>query len=187
MAIKHRNYVIYSAVAITVAIIIIAAIFISEMPFTPNNTQKNTGTLSVSITDAPTELTHLNITINALYVHNDNDDSWTQLNFIGGVTKVYFDLIALNNVTKELSTTSFPIGNYTKIRLDVESANATLNDGTTEELVVPPGHIDVIVSFRIQENTTTNLMLDMQVDTESIAISHSGNLKPVVKVTVQYS
>ncbi len=106
------------------------------------------------------------------------------MTFKDDVTSVYFNLLALQNVTKELSTLPRPVGNYSKIRLDVTAANATLNDGTTENLTVPPGHIDIIVSFEIKADQTTNVLLDMQVDT--VAISQSGNLKPVLKATVQY-
>lgn len=187
MAINHRKISLYAVTGVSVAIILIAAIFISGVQFPSLGSKSSagkTGTLSVSIMDAPVNITHLNVTVSALYIHNDDNDSWVQLNFTGGVSSVYFDLLALQNVTKELSTVSMPVGNYSNIRLDVSAANATLNDGTTEDLTVPPGHIDVIISFEIKADQTTNVLIDMQADT--VAISHSGNLKPVLKATVQY-
>jgi len=185
MATNHKKIGLYAITGITTAVIIIAAIFVSGVQF-PNfgSSSGKTGTLSVSIMDAPADLIHLNLTINALYVHNDDKDSWVKLDFAGGVSNVYFDLLALKDVTKELSSSPMPVGNYSKIRLDVEAANATLNDGSTMDLTVPPEHIDVIASFQIKEGQTTNVLLDMQADT--VAISQSGNLKPVVKATVQY-
>jgi hypothetical protein len=140
--------------------------------------------LSVSITNAPADLIHLNMALNALYVQNDKNCTWVQLNFTEGQSSVYFDLLALRYVTKELSTSLMPVGNYSKIRLDVAAANATLNDETTIDLRVPPGHIDIIVSFEIKADQITNVLLDMQVDT--VAVSQSGNLNPVLKATVQY-
>jgi hypothetical protein len=185
MATSHKKIGIYTATGIAIAIILIAAIFVSGVHFPGSNSSPGkTGTLAVSIMDAPANLTNLNVTVSGLYVHNDDNDSWTQMNFTGDVSSVYFNLLALNNITKELSTTAFPTGNYTKIRLDISAANATLSDGSTENLTVPPGHIDIIVSFQIKTDQTTNVLLDMQVDT--VAISHSGNLKPVMKATVQY-
>jgi len=186
-AVTRKKTGLYIAAGIAVAVIVIAAIFASGVPFPGfGGSQKNagTGTLSVAIMDAPANLTHLNVTVSALFIQNSNNDSWLQLNFTDGVPQVYFDLLALKNITQDLSTSAIPVGNYTKLRLDVSSANATLNDGSTEQLVVPPGHIDVIVSIEIKEGQTTNVILDMQVDTT--AISHSGNLKPVLKATVQY-
>ncbi len=185
MAINQRKIGLYTLAGVSMAIVIIAALFASGVAFPNlNSSQTKTGTLSVSIMDAPADLTNLNVTINALYVHNDDNDSWIKLDFTGGVSNVYFDLLALKNVTKELSDVPMPIGNYSKIRLDIEAANATLNDGSTMDLTVPPEHIDVIVPFQIKEGQTTNILLDMQADT--VAISHSGNLKPVLKATVQY-
>ena len=185
MAMNHKKISLYAIIGVAAAIIIIAALFATGVEFPSfNSGSGKIGTLSVSITDAPANLAHLNVTISALYVQNSDNDSWTKLNFIGGVDSVYFDLLALNNVTKDLSTTPMPVGNYSKIRLDVESANATLQDGTTGNLTVPPGHIDIICSFQISADKTTNVLLDMQAD--STAISQSGNLKPVLKATIQY-
>jgi hypothetical protein len=187
MAINHKKIGLYTVTGIAIAVILIAAIFVSGVQFpgfSPKNSSGKTGTLAVAIMDAPADLANLNVTVNALYVHNDDNDSWLQLNFTGGVSSVYFNLLALNNITKDLSTSAIPVGNYSKIRLDVSAANATLNDGTTENLTVPPGHIDVILSFQIKADQTTNVIIDMQADT--VAISHSGNLKPVLKATVQY-
>jgi hypothetical protein len=184
MATNRKRTGLYVTAGIAIAVVIIAAILASGVQFPGiNGSQSNTGTLFVSITDAPANLTNLNVTLSTMYVHNDDNDSWIQLGFTSGVTKVYFDLLALNNVTKELSTSAIPVGNYSKIRLGIESANATFADGTVMNLTVPPEHIDVIVSFQIKAGQGTDLLIDMQADTA--AISQSGNLKPVLKATVQ--
>ena len=185
MSINKRKIGIYTLSGVLMASVVIMAIFVSGVHFpSSNSSQGKTGSLALSIMDAPADLINLNVTISALYVHNDDNDSWTSLSFNEDTSKVYFNLLALKNVTKELSTSLMPVGNYSKIRLDVEAANATLNDGSTMDLRVPPEHIDVTVQFQINADQTTNVLLDMQVDT--VAISQSGNLKPVVKATVQY-
>jgi hypothetical protein len=183
MATNHKRTGLYVTAGIAIAVVIIAAILASGVKLPFENGSQNTGTLFVSITDAPANLTNLNVTLSTMYVHNDDNDSWIQLGFTGGVTKVYFDLLALNNVTKELSTSAIPVGNYSKIRLSIESANATFADGTVMNLTVPPEHIDVIVSFQINSGQGTDLLIEMQADTA--AISQSGNLKPVLKATIQ--
>jgi hypothetical protein len=184
MAINHKKFGLYTIAGVVAAIVIIAAVFASGIEFPNSGANQKTGMLSVSIMDAPADLAHLNVTINGIYVQNDTGDSWIKLDFTGSVSSVYFDLLSLKNVAKDLSTSLIPVGNYSKIRLDVAAANATLNDGTTENLTVPPGHIDIIVSFEIKAGQTTNVLLDMQVDT--VAISQTGNLKPTLKATVQY-
>jgi hypothetical protein len=186
MATSQKKIGLYALVGFAAAIILIAALFATgiQFPGFSSNESGKTGTLSVSIMDAPTNLTHLNVTINALYTHNQDNDSWIKLNFTGGLDRVYFDLLALSNLSKDLSTSPMPVGNYSKIRLSIESANATLEDETTMNLTVPPGHIDITVSFRINAEKTTNVLIDMQ--TDSTSISKKGNLKPVLKATVQY-
>lgn len=92
-------------------------------------------------------------------------------------------MLALRNVTKDLSLAQIPTGNYSKIRSDVKTANATYTDGTAVDLTVPPGHIDVIIKFEVTENQETKLLIDMQPDT--VAISNSHNLKPILKATVE--
>jgi len=64
----------------------------------------------------------------------------------------------------------------------ITTANATFADGRILNLTVPPEHIDVIVHFEIKPGASTTVILDMQADW--VAISQSGNLRPVLKATV---
>jgi hypothetical protein len=143
-----------------------------------------TGTLVVLLTDAPVELDHLNITISNMSVLNvdSDEEKWVDIPFVNDVTEWYTDLLALQNVTEELSVAQIPDGNYTKVRMIVTTANATYTDGTTTDLRVPSGHLDIIVAFRIEAGKTTHLLIDMQADW--VAISKSGNLRPIFKATV---
>jgi hypothetical protein len=75
MAIKYKKISLYAITGIALAVVIIAAIFASGIQFSAfNSPHGRTGTLSESVMDAPADLTHLNVTINALYVYNDEDD-----------------------------------------------------------------------------------------------------------------
>ena len=139
------------------------------------------GTLTVSIKDAPVQLSKLEVTIDSLEVQSKNY-GWVNLPFVEGVESVHVDLLTLQDVSKELSTTQLPSGNYTNIRLHVKDATATYENGNVVPLKVPSDKIDVITRFEIKENTNTNLLIDMSAD--SVAISNSHNLKPVVKATV---
>ena len=69
------------------------------------------GTLMVLLTDAPVELEHLNITIDSLSARNvDNDtEAWIDIPFVDGKDEVYFDLLALQNVTMNLAITEMPV------------------------------------------------------------------------------
>ena len=101
----------------------------------------------------------------------------------------YFDLLKLENVTMDLAISEgILIGNYTKIRLQIVTANAILGDNRTIELSVPPGHIDLKTHFEIKKNATTNLIIDIMFDKIKIAErGNSGkpaNLNPQFKVIV---
>jgi len=184
MAASGKKISLYATVGVIIAVLIIAAVLASGIQFQGNNPKNLAlGTLHVSITDAPADLSNLNITLNGLYANSVDTGGWIELNFTEGTSEVYFNLLALNNVTKDLSIAQIPAGNYSKIRLDVTAANATFTDGTTVDLKVPPGHIDVIIQFEIKADQTTNLLIDMQPDTA--AVSNSHNLKPILKATVE--
>lgn len=173
----------YRAVAgIFVAIIIIIAVFASGIQLPTVAAKK--GTLVVLLTDAPVDLEHLNITIANMSVQNVDleDETWIDIPFVNGVTEWYTDLLALQNVTEDLSITQIPAGNYTKIRMTVTTANVTYRDGNTTDVRVPSGHLDIKVAFRIEADKTTHLLIDMQADW--VAISKSGNLRPIFKASV---
>jgi hypothetical protein len=183
MAVTSKKLTIYSATGISLAIVIIAAIFASGIiPQNSTTTNVPMGKLFVSIKDAPVDLKNLNVTIDELYVHNDDNSTWIKLNFTEGKQAVYFDLLALQNVTKELSVSDVPAGNYSKIRLHVISANATFFDNSTATLNVPSERLDIIIKFEVQKDQATELLIDMQADW--VAISKSNNLRPILKATV---
>jgi len=174
---KKLAFYLVAAVAV-IAIILVAFFALSNFP---TNIAAATGTLVVSITDAPVDLSKLEVTIDSLEVQSQSD-SWTDIPFIDGVQSVRVDLLSLQSISQDLSTTQLPAGNYTKIRLHVRDATATYEDGTTDNLNVPSDKIDVIIHFEIEEKATTNVLIDMSADTASISNSH--NLKPVLKATV---
>jgi len=168
------------AAGFLVAITIILAVFASGIQLPTVKAQ--TGTLTVLLTDAPTDLEHLNITISSLSAHNV-DENWIELNFVGDKESVYFDLLALYNVTMELSSQEIPVGNYTKLRMKIETANATKTDGEIiEDIKVPSGKIDIIIHFEIDSDETAYLLIDMEADW--VAISQSNRLRPIFKATI---
>ena len=141
-----RKIGLRAAAGFLVAITIILAVFASGIQL-PTVTAK-TGTLTVLLTDAPADLEHLNITIDSLSALNidDPEENWIALPFVNNKEEVYFDLLALYNVTMELSTEEIPAGNYTKLRMTIKTANATKTGGEIIDLLeVPPGKLDIII------------------------------------------
>ncbi len=181
MAINPKKLTLYAATGILAAVIVIAAVMTAGVQLPTS--RASTGTLHVYIKDAPVDLTNLFVTIDSVEVQNSDGNGWTTLAFTGDVRTANFDLLALQDVAKDLSTQQLPAGNYTKIRLHVEDASAIFSDNPDEvSLKVPSGKIDIIVHFEIKAEQATQVLLDMTADT--VAISTSGNLKPVIKATV---
>jgi hypothetical protein len=102
----------------------------------------------------------------------------------------YFDLLSLQNVSETLSETEIPAGNYTMIWMQVLTANATYPDDTVADLRVPSGAIKVLLKphLSLESSGEVTVLIDLQPeDLNSIAISKSLNLRPVIKAVVPYS
>jgi len=182
MAYNAKRIMFYATAGFLVATLIIVGVVISGGNI-PSFTS-NTGTLIVKLTDAPVELDHLNVTISNLSAQRvgQNEETWEELSFVDSIPDVYVDILALQNVTMDLAITELLPGNYTKLRMTVTTANATYVGGETRDLIVPSGHVDIIVHFEIKAGESTTVLVDMQADW--IAISNSGRLRPVLKAIV---
>ena len=176
---EARKVGLYAVTGILLAALMISGLYISGVRF-PSLTAQ-TGTLIVLLTDAPVNVTHLNITIDSFSVHLENE-SWIDLPFVDNKGEVYFDLLELCNVTMELSVAEITAGNYTKMRMTIRTANVTFASGDPVELTVPPGHIDIIIHFEIESDNTTVVLIDMEADW--VAISENNSLRPVLKASV---
>lgn len=184
MAYGVRKILVFGVIGVLAALIVSSSLFI--LPNLITNVYGKTGTLSVKVTDAPVpDLKHLNLTITSLEVLNASD-GWVSIPIKGD--SVYFDLLALVNVTRDLAESEIQVGNYSKIRMAVSKANATLGDGSTIDLRVPPGHIDIHVKFEIKAGKTTVLLIDITADKVKIAnegkSGKTPNLNPQLKAIV---
>ena len=142
------------------------------------------GVLTIQIMDKPVELDHLNMTIAWVKIQ-DEDENYHNLTLKS--EPFYFDLIALQNVSETLSETEIPAGNCTKIWMHVLTANATYPDGSVADLRVPSYTIKVLLKPRLSldDSGQITVLIDLQPeDLNSIAISQSLNLRPVIKAVV---
>jgi hypothetical protein len=138
-----------------------------------------TGTLLVQVKDKPAELSNLYVTVSSFAVYNADQDSWIDL----GIPTTSFDLLTLQDKPLDLSQVLVQSGHYNKIRLTIEAASCVFKGGGEETpLTVPPNHIDIIINAQITSGTTNQVVIDIQPDTVSISETH--NLKPVLKAEV---
>ena len=181
-----RRAGLYAAAGVLIAVLVIAGVFISGVQFPSIPSIKaQTGTLIVLLTDAPVNLTYLNLTIDSFSVHRVTQ-GWIPLQFDGGETNVTFNLLDLYDETMKLTNATIPTGNYTKMRMTIRNATATFKERNgeprTENLTVPSGHIDIIIHFEIVSEETDIVLIDIQPDWA--AISKSNRLRPVLKASV---
>ena len=170
-----------------IAGILIAVVIIAGFVAASNLIRPVTGTLTIRIMDKPVALKHLNMTIDWVKI-KDANGNWYNLTIENPNEEgtYYFDLLALQNVSETLSVTEIPEANYTAIWMHVLTANATYPDETIANLNVPSDVIKVLLKphLNLEGGGQVTVLIDLQPnDLNTIAISHSLNLRPVVKAT----
>ena len=171
-----------------IAGILIAVVIIAGFVAASNLIRPVTGTLTIRIMDKPVALKHLNMTIDWVKI-KDANGNWYNLTIENPNEEgtYYFDLLALQNVSETLSVTEIPEANYTAIWMHVLTANATYPDETTADLNVPSDVIKVLLKpyISLEGGGQVTLLIDLQPDDlNTIAISQSLNLRPVIKAVV---
>jgi Domain of unknown function (DUF4382) len=160
------------------------------------------GILSTSLTDSSTdEYQAIYVTITRVEVHHDGDGTWET---VANPDKTYNLLELVNGVRETLGISSLAVGHYTQLRLiigevpDVQGlnifsmphpyANYLINQADEiHELKVPSGTntgLKIVNGFDINENQTTELLLDFDALRSVVKAGSSGHylLKPTVKV-----
>ncbi len=166
-----------------------------------------TGKLSLSLTDAAVDgLKAVYVTIDRVQVHLGGSEgqpgNWRTVSDVGN-GRTYNLLELVNGVRTELGLTDLEAGRYTQMRLilgrvpdggvNVLSrrhpfANYVITaEDAVHELKVPSGSqtgIKIVHGFTIEENETTELVLDFDAARSVVRAGASGNwlLKPTIKV-----
>lgn len=183
MEYNKRNIGFRVAAGFLAAITIIFAVFASGISLPTMKAE--TGQLTVLLTDAPVDVDELWLTITDLELHKvgAEDGGWIPL--IEG-DEITFDLLEYQEgATLNLASVTIATGTYNKIRMTVTDATAVYIDeeeNSEVTLKVPPGHIDVITQFDIENGENVVVLIDMEPDW--VAISKSNNLRPVLKANI---
>ena len=168
----------------------------------------SSGTLSVSLSDSTLPgFRAIYVTVDEVHAHRSDGDGWVT---VGTPSKTVDLLTLINGVREELGVAELATGHYTQLRLLLGSSpDASLNllsqphpyanyfiddTDTAVELKVPSGlqtGIKIVNGFNINENQTTELILDFDAMRSVVKAGSSGKwlLKPTIKVldTASYS
>lgn len=163
-----------------------------------SGTTPATGTLGVSLTDAPAcGFDAVNVTVSKVRVHQsssaaENDADWHDIILNPG-RKI--NLLNLNNGTLEsLGERPLPAGHYTQLRLVLventrsNAANSVVLSGTTSEIeLVTPSAVQSGIKLKHEFDVASGQRVDLVMDFDackSIVTRGNGSygLKPVIKV-----
>ncbi len=174
-----RTFFLYS-------VILCATSFLTGCSSDPAGPGADTGTLQISLTDAPANLQAVNITFAEISAHIDS--SWITVQ--GDTTTV--NLLEWNNGRSiVLGREEVPAGHYTQIRLKIIRAEVMDANGTAYEADVPSGSrtgLKLLSNFTVMEGTTFELVLDFDADRSIVTTGPHRNptgykLKPTIRVT----
>jgi len=142
--------------------------------------EEMTGTFVLQVTDQPSaigDFDQLNVTVSEVRLHKaGNETNETGEWMILEPSNHTFDLTKLQdgNVTTIVNE-SIGTGEYTQVRLIVESANGLVN-GNMVNVTVPSETLKIVKSFTITENQTVTFIFDIHV----VKAGKKYNLVPVI-------
>jgi hypothetical protein len=178
---KRINYFITA-----VASIAIAAVLFSACSDDPKNAR-----VEIRLTDAPGDYDEVNIDIQEVKVHTNDDGSesgngWESLDITPGV---YNLLEFTNGLDTLLGSVNVPEGQVSQIRLVLGNNNSIKVDGQTYDLATPSAlqsGLKLNVHTEVRGGITYRFLLDFD-DARSIVQTGTGayKLKPVIRVITE--
>ncbi len=148
------------------------------------NSQNGNGTLQISLTDAPAAYDSVIIHFSEVSAHIDSD--WVNVS----IDPMRVNLLEWSNgETMLLGSADVPAGDYSQIRLIIDSAFVGVR-GQVHELDVPSGAksgLKLNIHFTINEGSTYEVVLDFDacrsiVTTGPKRNPHGYKLKPTIRV-----
>lgn len=172
---------------IIATVVVIAGLMIVMFSSCKDDNQIDNGKITVRMTDAPAELTAVNVDITDVLVryddHSKGDDGWMMLNTKKGV---YNLLDFQNGVTIDLASGDMPEGRIEGMLVKIGTNNTIGVDGTIIPVEIEPG-FESTVYLRLNNSLTAenDMVITIDFDAEkSVKLQEfeSFTLQPYITV-----
>ena len=167
----------------------------NESPSSPSG---QSAMFNLRLTDSPfSDARAVLVTFSEVTAHRSDSD-WTTVPFAGGATSRTCDLKKLENSEDVLGTGPLPAGDYTQVRLVVQSAKIYFDNpsdgpacattfaapaGTMSDVRIPSGEVKLNRGFKLAADATTTMLIDFDGDR---SINQTGNgtymMSPVISI-----
>ncbi len=164
-----------------------------------SNPSGQSARFNLRLTDSPfSDARAVLVTFSEVTAHRTDSD-WTKVPFAGGATARTCDLKKLQNSEDVLGTGPLPPGDYTQVRLVVQSARLYFDNpadgaacaaaitppaGRMADLRIPSGEVKLNRGFTLTPESTTTMVVDFDGDR---SIHQTGNgtymMSPVIGIT----
>ena len=147
----------------------------------------NSGTVRVSLTDAPADYDAVILMIREVAVHKEGPEESGWFSFVPDSTS--YDLLVLQNgVFAGLGHTPVPVGHYTQVRLILDPGSYVIENGVHRDIIIPSGlqtGLKLVGEWDVNEGDLVDLGIDFDAS-RSFHETGSGKLmlKPTVRVVV---
>jgi hypothetical protein len=180
-------------------LVLVAMLGAAACDSSPSNPSGQSATFNLRLTDSPfSDARAVLVTFSEVTAHRSESD-WTKVPFAGGATSRTCDLKKLQNSEDILGTGPLPPGEYTQVRLVVQSARLYFDNpadgpacaatitapaGRMSDLRIPSGEVKLNRGFTLAADATTTMLIDFDGDR---SIHQTGNgtymMSPVIGIT----
>lgn len=152
-----------------------------------SSTRPQSGTVRVSLTDAPADYDSVILVVREVAVHRAGPDDMGWTTFVPDSAR--YDLLRLRNgVFAELGEVLVDAGHYTQVRLVLDPGSHVVENGVRRDIVIPSGlqtGLKLVGEFDVVAGTSVDLGIDFDA-ARSFHETGGGKLmlKPTVRVFV---
>ncbi len=181
--------------SLTAAVVAVGAVFMGCESLWDGSEDKDTGTLTVLLTDAPFPadlVAEANVTIDSLSIREKGGGDGDPFLTLSTDQRTFNLLDLRNEATEALAELDIPIGTYNLLRLYISDADVVLNSGETFPLDVPSGDESGLKLFirpdlLVGTDDRVEILLDIDVSKSFVVQGQPENItgftfKPVVRV-----